>query len=163
MTSPFNWHHAVTLTFDLFQDKTCCRVGTTILQICFLELIVASSTVSLKHLALPIEDRERNLSKSILARVCTLNVCGYSTLLRSVQWKVHKNTLLKQDIFVLWGGTNLHECLEWTEICPYVHVKNIYKKSINVFYWKLITNIITWSTSACHTYLCRKNLLLLCS
>ena len=35
--------------------------------------------------ALPIEDRERNLTKSILARVCTLNVCGYSTLLRSVQ------------------------------------------------------------------------------
>ena len=36
-------------------------------------------------LTLPIEDRERNLAKSILARVCTLNVCGYSTLLRSVQ------------------------------------------------------------------------------
>ena len=36
-------------------------------------------------LALPIEDRERNLTKSVLARVCTLNVCGYSTLLRSVQ------------------------------------------------------------------------------
>ena len=36
-------------------------------------------------IALPIEDRERNLTKSILARVCTLNVCGYSTLLRSVQ------------------------------------------------------------------------------
>ena len=35
--------------------------------------------------ALPIEDRDRNLTKSILARVCTLNVCGYSTLLRSVQ------------------------------------------------------------------------------
>ena len=35
--------------------------------------------------ALPIEDRGRNLTKSILARVCTLNVCGYSTLLRSVQ------------------------------------------------------------------------------
>ena len=67
--------------------------------------------------ALPIEDREWNLTKSILARVCTLNVCGYSTLLRSVQWKVHKNTLLKQYIFLLWGGTNLHECLEWTEIC----------------------------------------------
>ena len=67
--------------------------------------------------ALPIENRERNLTKSILARVCTLNVCGYSTRLRSVQWKVHKNTLLKQDIFLLWGGTNLHECLEWTEIC----------------------------------------------
>ena len=30
--------------------------------------------------ALPIEDKERNLTKSILARVCTLNVCGYSTL-----------------------------------------------------------------------------------
>ena len=69
-------------------------------------------------LALPIEDRERNLTKSILARVCTLKLCGYSTLLRRVQWKVHKNTLLKQDIFLLWGGTNLHECLEWTEICP---------------------------------------------
>ena len=37
------------------------------------------------YIALPIEDRERNLTKSILARVCTLNVCGYSTLLRSVQ------------------------------------------------------------------------------
>ena len=37
------------------------------------------------HVALPIEDRERNLTKSILARVCTLNVCGNSTLLRSVQ------------------------------------------------------------------------------
>ena len=35
--------------------------------------------------ALPIEDRVRNLTKSILARVYTLNVCGYSTLLRSVQ------------------------------------------------------------------------------
>ena len=35
--------------------------------------------------ALSIEDRERNLTKSVLARVCTLNVCGYSTLLRSVQ------------------------------------------------------------------------------
>ena len=75
--------------------------------------------VKMKYfVAFPIEDRERNLTKSILARVCTLNVCGYSTLLRSVQWKVHKNTLLKQDIFLLWGGTNLHECLEWTEICP---------------------------------------------
>ena len=49
------------------------------------------------NLALPIEDRERNLAKSILARVCTLNVCGYSKLLRSVQWIVHKNTSLKQD------------------------------------------------------------------
>ena len=75
-------------------------------------------TAAMHVLALPIEDRERNLTKSILARVCTLNVCGYSTLLRRVQWKVHKNTLLKQDIFLLWGGTNLHECLEWTEICP---------------------------------------------
>ena len=70
------------------------------------------------NIALPIEDRVRNLTKSILARVFTLNVCGYSTFLRSVQWKVHKNTLLKQDIFLLWGGTNLHECLEWTEIRP---------------------------------------------
>ena len=56
---------------------------------------------SIHVLALPIEDRERNLTKSILARVCTLNVCGYSTLLRRVQSKVHKNTLLKQDIFLL--------------------------------------------------------------
>ena len=53
------------------------------------------------YIALPIEDPERNLTKSILARVCTLNVCGYSTLLRSVQSKVHKNTLLKQDIYLL--------------------------------------------------------------
>ena len=37
------------------------------------------------NVALQIEDRERNLTKLILARVCTLNVCGYSTLLRSVQ------------------------------------------------------------------------------
>ena len=37
------------------------------------------------HVALPIEDRVRNLTKSIMARVCILNVCGYSTLLRSVQ------------------------------------------------------------------------------
>ena len=37
------------------------------------------------RLALPIEDRERNLTKYILARVCTINMCGYSKLLRSVQ------------------------------------------------------------------------------
>ena len=50
----------------------------------------------LLNVALPIEDRERNLTKSILARVCTLIiVCG-----------------LKQDISLLCVGTNLHECLE---------------------------------------------------
>ena len=27
VTSPFNWHHAVTLTFDLFQGRSCCRAG----------------------------------------------------------------------------------------------------------------------------------------
>ena len=27
VTSPFNWHHAVTLTFDLLQSQSCCRVG----------------------------------------------------------------------------------------------------------------------------------------
>ena len=27
MTSPFNRHHAVTLTFDLLQGQRCCRVG----------------------------------------------------------------------------------------------------------------------------------------
>ena len=43
------------------------------------------SSCKLWYVALPIEDPERNLTKSILARVCTLNVCGYSTLLRSVQ------------------------------------------------------------------------------
>ena len=26
-TSPFNWHHSVTLTFDLFQGKICCLAG----------------------------------------------------------------------------------------------------------------------------------------
>ena len=34
VTSPFNWHHAVTLTFDLPQCQSCCRAGTTILRIC---------------------------------------------------------------------------------------------------------------------------------
>ena len=24
---PFNWHHAVTLTFDLLQGQICCRAG----------------------------------------------------------------------------------------------------------------------------------------
>ena len=61
-----------------------------------------------RYIALPIEDCERNLTKSILARVCTLNVFCYSKLLRSVQWKVHKNTLLKQDILLLWGGVGLN-------------------------------------------------------
>ena len=37
------------------------------------------------------------------------------------------------------------------------------KKSIYLFYWKLITNYKTWGTSACHAYLCIKNLLILCS
>ena len=32
-----------------------------------------------------IRDRERNFTKYILARVCTLNVCGYYKLLRNVQ------------------------------------------------------------------------------
>ena len=32
VTSPFNWHHA--LTFDLLHGQSCCRVGTTILWIC---------------------------------------------------------------------------------------------------------------------------------
>ena len=27
VTSPFNWHHAVTLTFDLLQGQGCCRAG----------------------------------------------------------------------------------------------------------------------------------------
>ena len=27
VTSPFNWHHAVTLTFDLFKGQICCRAG----------------------------------------------------------------------------------------------------------------------------------------
>ena len=34
VTSPFHWHHAVTLTFDLLQGQSCCRAGTTILRIC---------------------------------------------------------------------------------------------------------------------------------
>ena len=27
VTRPFNWHHAVTLTFDLLQGQSCCRAG----------------------------------------------------------------------------------------------------------------------------------------
>ena len=27
VTSPFSWHHAVTLTFDLLQGQICCRTG----------------------------------------------------------------------------------------------------------------------------------------
>ena len=27
VTSPFNWHQSVTLTFDLFQGQICCRAG----------------------------------------------------------------------------------------------------------------------------------------
>ena len=27
VTSPFNWHHVVTLTFDIFQGQICCRAG----------------------------------------------------------------------------------------------------------------------------------------
>ena len=27
VTSPFHWHHAVTLTFDLLQGQSCCRAG----------------------------------------------------------------------------------------------------------------------------------------
>ena len=27
VTSPFNWHHTVTLTFDLLQSQSCCRAG----------------------------------------------------------------------------------------------------------------------------------------
>ena len=27
VTSPFNWHHDVTLTFDLLQSQSCCRAG----------------------------------------------------------------------------------------------------------------------------------------
>ena len=76
-----------------------------------------TSRITIK-VALPIDDRERNLGKSFLAGVCTLNVYGYSKLLRSEQWKVHKNTVLKQDILLLCSGTNLHEYLEWPEICP---------------------------------------------
>ena len=34
VSSPFNWQHAVTLTFDLLQGQSCCQRGTTILRIC---------------------------------------------------------------------------------------------------------------------------------
>ena len=27
VTSPLNWHHAVTLTFDLLQSQSSCRAG----------------------------------------------------------------------------------------------------------------------------------------
>ena len=50
--------------------------------------ILYSDAVTLKYfiyIAPPIEGRKRNLTKYILARVCTLNMCGYSKLLRSVQ------------------------------------------------------------------------------
>ena len=50
------------------------------------QLTGISEIIEANSVALPIEDRERNLrTKSILARVYTLNVCGYSTLLRSIQ------------------------------------------------------------------------------
>ena len=34
VTSPFNWHHAVTLTFDLPQGQICCRTGDDIFRSC---------------------------------------------------------------------------------------------------------------------------------
>ena len=27
LVSPFDWHHLVTLTFDILQDQSCCRAG----------------------------------------------------------------------------------------------------------------------------------------
>ena len=27
VSNPFNWHHAVTLTFDILQGQSCCRAG----------------------------------------------------------------------------------------------------------------------------------------